>query len=91
MPKCPGLQALYADKTGWTTKHKVFNAMVSTVDETAGNVSTALKDAGMWADTLLVWSTDNGSPVAVAGTNAPLRGGKGAQNNCLSRSCRCKC
>jgi hypothetical protein len=25
-----------------------------------------------------VWSTDNGSPVTVAGTNQPLKGGKGS-------------
>jgi hypothetical protein len=54
------------------------NAMVSTVDETAANVSAALKRTGLWAETLLVWSTDNGSPVQVAGSNAPLRGGKGS-------------
>ena len=54
------------------------NAMVSTVDETAANVSAALKRTGLWAETLLVWSTDNGSPVQVAGSNAPLKGGKGS-------------
>ena len=29
--------------------------------------------ADMWERTLFVWSTDNGSPVSVAGTNDPLR------------------
>lgn len=60
------------------TKQKVFNAMVTTVDETARNVTDALKSTGMWNTTVFVWSTDNGSPVTVAGTNAPLRGGKGS-------------
>jgi len=36
----------------------VFNAMVTTVDETAKNVSEALKRSGLWEDTLLIWSTD---------------------------------
>ena len=40
------------------TKQKVFNAMVTTVDETAKNVSEALKRSGLWKDTLLIWSTD---------------------------------
>eukprot|EP00463_Aulacantha_scolymantha_P003550 TRINITY_DN4420_c0_g1_i1.p1 TRINITY_DN4420_c0_g1~~TRINITY_DN4420_c0_g1_i1.p1 ORF type:complete len:201 (+),score=18.93 TRINITY_DN4420_c0_g1_i1:271-873(+) len=52
--------------------------MVSVVDETVKNVSDALKEKGMWENTLLVWTTDNGSPVRVGGSNAPLRGGKGS-------------
>ena len=52
--------------------------MVSTVDETAKNVTDALRATGMWETTLFVWSTDNGSPVQVGGSNAPLRGGKGS-------------
>jgi arylsulfatase A-like enzyme len=55
-----------------------FWAMVSTVDDTVGNVTAALKARGMWDNTLLVWLTDNGSPIQVAGSNAPLRGVKGS-------------
>ena len=50
--------------------------MVSVVDESVRNVTDALVEAGMWNDTLLVWTTDNGSPVQVAGSNHPLKGGK---------------
>lgn len=57
-------------------KKDTFLAMVSVVDETVKNVTDALKAEGMWDNTLLVWSTDNGSPVQVAGSNHPLRGGK---------------
>ena len=32
----------------------------------------------MWSQTLLIWCTDNGSPVTVAGSNFPLEGGKGS-------------
>lgn len=60
------------------TKKNVFLAMVSVVDETVKNISTALEEVGMWANTLLIWSTDNGSPVHVAGSNGILRGGKGS-------------
>ena len=46
-------------------KKDTFLAMVSVVDETVKNVTDALKAEGMWDNTLLVWSTDNGSPVQV--------------------------
>ena len=52
----------------------VFDAMVSVVDDSVKNVTTALKAKGMWSTTLFIWATDNGTPVAVAGSNAPLRG-----------------
>ncbi len=43
----------------------VFSAMVSVVDESVRNVTEALRAAGMWDNTLVVWTTDNGSPVQV--------------------------
>jgi len=58
-------------------KKETFSAMVSVVDESVRNVTEALKAASMWDDTLFVWTTDNGSPVQVGGSNHPLRGGKG--------------
>ncbi|EGD72429.1 hypothetical protein PTSG_00448 [Salpingoeca rosetta] len=39
-----------------------FYGMISGVDEAVRNVTDALKAAGMWNDTLLVWTSDNGSP-----------------------------
>ena len=53
-----------------------FLAMVSVVDETVRNVTETLKKEGMWNNTLVVWATDNGTPVEVAGSNHPLKGGK---------------
>lgn len=53
-----------------------FSAMVSVVDETVKNVTDTLKEKGLWNNTLVVWTTDNGSPVQVAGSNHPLKGGK---------------
>jgi arylsulfatase A-like enzyme len=62
----------------YSNKRKnTFLAMVSVVDESVANVTAALKDTGMWTDTILIWTTDNGSPVNVGGSNDPLRGGKG--------------
>ena len=53
--------------------------MVNAVDETVANITSALKSNGMWANTLFVFATDNGSPVCgwgAAGSNHPLRGSK---------------
>ena len=36
--------------------------MVSCVSEGTGNVTRALKEAGMWETTLFIWSSDNGGP-----------------------------
>lgn len=53
-----------------------FYGMVSVVDETMKNITNALKEENMWNNTLIIWTTDNGSPVQVGGSNHPLRGGK---------------
>merc|ERR1719213_363896 len=47
------------------------------MDEAVGNLTTALKQTGMWHDTLLIFSTDNGGPLAEMASNYPLQGGKG--------------
>lgn len=59
-------------------KKNTFSAMVSVVDETVKNVTDALKEQGLWNNTLVIWTTDNGSPIQVAGSNHPLKGGKGS-------------
>ena len=48
-------------------------AMVSCVSEGTGNVTRALKVAGMWESTLFLWSSDNGGPQYWLGNNYPLR------------------
>ena len=55
-------------------------AMVMIMDEVVGNVTDALKAKGMWDNTLMIFSSDNGGPVYPLSENAannwPLRGGK---------------
>jgi hypothetical protein len=57
---------------------KTLYGMISQVDESVGKVVQALKAQGLWDNTLLIWTTDNGAPVTVAGSNGGLRGGKGS-------------
>ena len=56
---------------------QTMQAMVACVSEGTGNVSRALKAAGMWDTTLFLWSSDNGGPQYWLGNNYPYRGGKG--------------
>lgn len=67
---------------------RMLGAMVSAMDEGIGNITDALKLAGLWSSTLLVWIADNGGPdgagtsgakaAQCAANNYPLRGGKGS-------------
>ncbi|GMI01213.1 hypothetical protein TrLO_g9509 [Triparma laevis f. longispina] len=57
-----------------------FAGMLTAVDSAIKNVTESLKDNGLFDNTIIVFSTDNGGPVdggdAVGSTNWPLRGGK---------------
>jgi arylsulfatase A-like enzyme len=59
---------------------RTYAGMLTAADEGIGNVTRALKDAGLWEDTIVIFTTDNGGPTttcAVQGSsNFPQRGGK---------------
>jgi len=59
-------------------KQNHFYGQVTFVDHSVKNITDALKSSGLWENTLFIWMTDNGSPPSVAGSNYPLRGGKGS-------------
>ncbi|XP_067658819.1 arylsulfatase B-like [Haliotis asinina] len=55
---------------------RVLCGMVSALDEAVGNVTKALKDRGLFENTLILFTTDNGGPIDGHANNWPLRGGK---------------
>lgn len=69
----------YIEQYAWVAheERRNLSGMVAALDESVGNVTSALRAAGMWHSTLLVFSTDNGGPTAHAASNYPLKGGKG--------------
>jgi arylsulfatase I/J len=55
---------------------KTYCGMTSFMDEAMGNITSTLKKKDMWADTLVVFSADNGGWPSQSGDNFPLIGGK---------------
>lgn len=66
---------LYKSK-GWDREKRAYAGMVTAADQSLGKIIEALKDANMWKDTLLIFSSDNGAPTKRGGSNGKLRGGK---------------
>ena len=54
------------------------NALGAILDEGVRNVTTALQKSGLWENTLLIVTSDNGGWIQfnLGGNNYPLRGGK---------------
>ena len=58
---------------------KQYHAMVNVLDDILESLENELREAGLWDDTLLVFTSDNGGPTKLeesGSTNYDLRGGK---------------
>jgi arylsulfatase I/J len=50
----------YQDKSIDSKLRRIYHGMANCMDEGIGNVTQALKDAGMWEDTMVFFTSDNG-------------------------------
>ena len=54
-----------------------FAGMVTGLDRAVKNITDSFRKYGLWEDTVLIFTTDNGAEMGVgSGNNFPLRGGK---------------
>ena len=50
--------------------------MVTAMDDAVGNITQALKDHGLYDNSIIIWFSDNGGPEGYEASNWPLRGSK---------------
>jgi arylsulfatase A-like enzyme len=69
----------YRHNENWTNERQLYAGMLTAVDEGIGNVTRALRKAGMWDDTVLIITTDNGGPTKVCSVQGSSNRGRGGK------------
>lgn len=59
-------------------KRRHYAAMVTCLDDAVGRIVAALKERGVYDNTLIIFCSDNGGPLRQGANNGDLRGGKGS-------------
>ncbi len=75
-PPQESLDKVIAREPGIDKKRAALVALIEHLDEGVGRVVKGLKDEGLWDNTVVVFTSDNGGQVNVGARNAPLHGGK---------------
>ena len=76
LPQVPDVYTAPYTETIRDAPRRSYAGMVSTVDECAANITSALEVAGIYNDTMIIFSGDNGGWVGYGGLNTPYRGHK---------------
>ncbi|XP_077585113.1 arylsulfatase I [Stigmatopora nigra] len=66
---------LYSSQSNHVRRH--YAAMLSCLDHGIGQVVRQLKESGLYQNSVVIYSSDNGGQPLSGGSNWPLRGGKG--------------
>lgn len=68
----------YEDKYSWIKNEgrRKYLGMVTALDDAIGNLTESLKQAGLFDNTLIIFTSDNGGWPQFFGNNYPLRGSK---------------
>lgn len=78
-------KALYRDKVDNKEDMAAFFGMITNIDDNVGLVMEKLEEWGLAENTLLIFTTDNGSAKGSKIFNAGMKGGKGSQTEGGSR------
>jgi len=75
-PPADWLDRVKKRQPGINEKRAKLVALIEHLDDGIGKVITALKDAGISDNTLVIFTSDNGGQLGVGASNGPLRAGK---------------
>ena len=75
----------FDNSTAQATMRMTYHAMVKALDDNVGALVAQFKQKGMWENTLMWFSSDNGGPIYAGGNNFPMRGGKYSEFVCANR------